>query len=114
MPPPKYANLQFPTLEGSCTRITLSFLNQSIQVNFDLAGVLVGVDFEVTKLAALATKWNMQIEAEWIHLCELVGLVLQLLRQRSPASIVKRRVVGNKIVTNLRSCLRRIRHEPLC
>ena len=64
--PTKICKPQFPTLEGSCARVTLRFLNQSIQVNFDLAGVLIGVDFEITKLAALATKWNMQIEAEWL------------------------------------------------
>src|SRR6185436_7371253 len=52
---------------ASCKRghatVKLVLLDQRVEIRLDLGGVLVRVDFEVTKVTALATERNVDVEA---------------------------------------------------
>ena len=55
----KICKSQLTPLEGARTRVELCLFNQSIDVLLDLTGVLVCVDFEITKLASFTAKWDV-------------------------------------------------------
>src|SRR5258705_570933 len=94
------------SLECACSAVALSFLDQGIEIEFDFAGVLVRVDFEVAKLATLTAKRYVQIKTEWI--VDSRRLIERLYRFRHIFWLPfrKRRIVGNKIVPDFSSCSR--------
>ena len=55
---------QLPALKGAGAAVNLILLDQRVEIDLDLGGVLVGVDFEVTELAALAAKRNVEVKPE--------------------------------------------------
>src|SRR4030095_3324487 len=97
-----------PIVKGTPATIEFGFLDQSVEIDFDFGGVLVGVDFEITKLAALATERYMKVETEWIFsarcLIERLDCVSNILR----FPLRKRWIIGNKIIPDFRAFTSRI------
>src|SRR5207253_1842193 len=54
--------LQGSSAHGGSLTIQLDFLDQGIEVELDIACVLIGVDAEIAELAALTAKGNVQVE----------------------------------------------------
>src|SRR5258705_7571200 len=93
-------------LKCACSAVALSFLDQGIEIEFDFAGVLVCVDFEVAKLATLAAERYVQVKAEWFFDSRRLIESLYGLRHIFWFPLRKRRIVGNKIVPDFGSCSR--------
>ena len=55
---------QTPAADGGKLAIKLDFLHQGVQVGLDIAGVLIGVDPEIAKLAALPAERDVQVQAQ--------------------------------------------------
>ena len=56
--------VQRPAADDRQLAVQLDFLDQGVEIDLDIAGVLVGVDAEVAELAALAAKRNVQVKPE--------------------------------------------------
>src|SRR5687767_14509395 len=96
---------QLPPLKRGRTAIQFVFLYQRVEVDLDLGRVLVRVDFEIAKLAALATERNMDVEAERIIHPRRLIQCRQHLADELRFPLRERRIVRNEIVSDFRSRL---------
>jgi len=62
----KICESKLPPCKGGHATVKFVLFDQRVEINLDFGGVLVGVDFEITEVAALPAKGNMNIEAEGI------------------------------------------------
>src|SRR5262249_5391283 len=53
-----------PASDAGPGRQQFYLLQDGIEIDFDVLGVLVGVDAEVTELAALPAEWDVQVKPE--------------------------------------------------
>src|SRR5205085_2630220 len=91
--------VQRPAADDGQTAVQFHLPDEGIQVDLDVAGVLVGVDAEVAKFAAFAAKGNVQVQAQrrigpGRTVQGGVGLGQEL---RLPGG--KGRVVGDEVIT---------------
>ena len=56
--------VQRPAADERNATVQRHFLDERVEVGFDIAGVLVGVDAEIAELAAFAAERNVQIQAQ--------------------------------------------------
>ena len=63
VPPPKYTKSSARTCNGRLLVVQLPFTRQHVQIHLDLAGVLVGVDAEVTEVAVLSAEWDVKVQS---------------------------------------------------
>src|SRR5262249_52328809 len=56
--------LKWPATNDRHAAVELNFPGQSLQVDFDVASVVIGVDPEVAKLAALAAERDVQVQSQ--------------------------------------------------
>src|SRR5690242_9237485 len=59
----KVREAQLTTLKSRPAAVELVLFDQRVKIDFDLGGVLVGVDFEITEQAALAAERDVNIKA---------------------------------------------------
>src|SRR5688572_24806072 len=103
--PAEVSKFQLPPLKRARPAIQFVFLYQRVQVDLNIRGVLVRVDFEIAKLAALATERNVDIEAKGIsHPRSLIeGRERVANELRFP--LRERRIIRNEVVSDFRSRL---------
>src|SRR5258708_3993814 len=56
---------ELPPLKGRRATKQLHLFDQSVEIDLNLVGIFVRVDFEIAKLAALAAERNVEVETEW-------------------------------------------------
>src|ERR1043165_3649519 len=95
-----------PSLKRSGAAVEFVLLDQRVEIDLDLGSVLVGVDLEVTKQAALAAERNVQIQTEWIVDARPLRERIERLRHKLRLPLRERRVVRDKIIPDLSSRLR--------
>src|SRR5712692_8529686 len=85
--------------------IELHFFDQGLEIILHIPSILVRVNSKIAELAALATKWNVQVKSER---CPQLGRAIQSLlslRQKVRLPKGEGRVVGHEIVAQARFLL---------
>ncbi len=91
---------KLPALKSVRAAVDFILLDQRVQVSLNLRGVLVGVDFEVTKLAPLTAERDVNVEAE-----RLIGARRPIQRLDRVSGIFRlplreRRIVGDEVIAD--------------
>src|SRR3982751_2683650 len=97
---PKVCKPQLPSLNRGRPAVAFHLFDKGIEIDFDLARILVGIDFEVAKLTTLPAEGNVEIEAERIAgSCRSVKDFSDF-RQIVRLPLRERRVIGNEIIAD--------------
>src|SRR6185503_6813828 len=92
---------ELAALERIRAAVELILFDQRIEIAFDLRGVFVGIDFVITKLAPLATEWNVQIKPERVFDTRRLVERLNGLRDVFRLPQGERRVIRDKVIADL-------------
>ena len=93
------------SLEGARPAVQFVFFNQGVEVDLDLGSILVRVDFEITKLAALPTERNVDVKAEWIVDARRFIEGRERFANELRLPLRERRIVRNEVVADIRARL---------
>src|SRR6266508_4561257 len=63
---PEICEADLPALKAARATVEFSLFDESIEIEFDLRGVLVSIDFEIAKLATLAAERYMKVKTKRI------------------------------------------------
>jgi len=81
---PEIYEAKLPALKGACATVEFRLFDESIEIEFDLRGVLVRIDFEIAKFATLAAERYMKVKTKRIfgarRLIERLKYVYHILR----------------------------------
>jgi hypothetical protein len=91
---------KLPPLYSRHLAVEFILFDQRIQVPFNVGSVLVCVDLEVTKLAPLAAKRNVDVQAERLLGTRMLIESLDRVRGVFRFPLRKRRIVGDEIITD--------------
>src|SRR5215216_6457952 len=97
---------ELPTLKSARATIDFILFNESLEVKLYLGRVLVRVDFEIAKLAALSAERNMYVETKRIVSTRRLIERLDCKRDIFRFPLRKRRICGDKIIADLRLGIR--------
>ena len=92
-----------PSLKRGRAAVEFVLFDQRVEIDLNLGGVLVGVDFEVTELAALAAERNVNIKAERIVDARRLVERRDGLANKLRFPLRKRRIIRNKIISDFSS-----------
>ena len=84
----KVSKAKLAALKSPRAAVAFKLLDECVEIEFNLTGVLVCIDFEVTKLAALTTEWDVEI-SQVDPRCAALVKRLDRIRKRIPVSIAK-------------------------
>ena len=89
-------------------------MTQGVEIDLDVAGVLVGVDAEIAELAAFAAKWDVQIQPQRRVRAAAASAGPPVRPAGWSASRREGRIVGDEVVAEPGLFLYQIRHIQLC
>src|SRR6185295_14068886 len=107
----KVSKSQLSSLKSAGAAVAFHLLDESIEIDANLFGVLVCIDFEIAKLATLAAKRNVQIKAERFFDTRWLGQCFKCFRHELRLPLREGRIIRNKIIANFRICI--CRHNSL-
>ena len=94
------------TLKSRHAAVEFVLFDQRVEIDFDLRGVLVGIDFEVTEEAALTAERNVNIKAKRIFDSRRLVQHVERRGNKLRFPLRKRRIVRDKVIPYFSLALR--------